>query len=197
MNVISHHFYRIYNSLIMRPVIIESEDVKIGLIVKEDLQRLYEIFNNPKGARFIRDPTQIFFPEDLDEFYDSLRKNKEKTRIYAILYGKAADFIGTIGLYDIDTKNSYAYIAFGIDQKYWGRGITTKAVSLMMKYAFDTMHLRKLISSVFEPNVASRKVLEKNGFEEVGRYRRQGYVPGYGFADEVLFERFNEKIIYI
>ncbi|WP_297215173.1 GNAT family protein [Thermoplasma sp.] len=181
----------------MRPLIAESDDVKIGLIEKEDLQKIYEIFNNPKGARFLRDPTQVFYREDVEEFYEGLRRNRDRNRIYAILYGKTADFIGTIGLYDIDAKNSYAYIAFGVGQKYWGRGITSKAVSLMMKYAFDTMHLRKLISSVFDPNIASRKVLEKNGFEEVGRYRRHGYVPGYGFADEVLFERFNEKIIYI
>ncbi|MGC8609071.1 MAG: GNAT family N-acetyltransferase [Thermoplasmata archaeon] len=177
----------------MRPVLMEDEDVKLGIPLKEDLQRLFEIYNNPAGSRFLRNPSQIFYYEDIEDLYGNMRSEKQINRLYVILFGKADEIVGSIGLYGIDLMNRFAYLAFGIDQNYWRRGITTRAVSLMITYAFETMDLRKIISSVMDPNIGSKRVLEKNGFEEAGRYRKHGYVPGYGFVDEILYEKFNEK----
>lgn len=69
----------------------------------------------------------------------------------------------------------------------------TEAVSLVVKYSFQMINLRKLFTHVLVPNVASKKILEKNGFKECGRLSKQSYVYDYGYVDEVLYELFNEN----
>jgi RimJ/RimL family protein N-acetyltransferase len=52
--------------------------------------------------------------------------------------------------------------------------------------------MRKLTSSVFEPNKASAKALIKNGFSECGRFHKQAFIREHGFVDELIFEKFND-----
>lgn len=47
---------------------------------------------------------------------------------------------------------------------YWGKGIATRAVSLLCETAFDLLSLKRVTATVFEPNKASIRVLEKNAF---------------------------------
>ncbi|WP_367883519.1 GNAT family N-acetyltransferase [Thermococcus peptonophilus] len=53
--------------------------------------------------------------------------------------------------------------------------------------------MRKVYARVYEPNIASIRVLEKNGFELVGRMKKHSHIPGYGFVDELIFEKFREE----
>lgn len=46
----------------------------------------------------------------------------------------------------------------------WGKGIATRAVALLLREAFRLPGLLRVTGEVMEPNVASRRVLEKNGF---------------------------------
>ena len=45
-----------------------------------------------------------------------------------------------------------------------GKGIATKAVRLMLEEAFSLRKLHRISAWVYRPNVASTRVLEKNGF---------------------------------
>lgn len=61
-----------------------------------------------------------------------------------------------------------------------GKGIATKAVELMAEEAFRLLSIERLSAVVYEPNKASIRVLEKNGFTLEGRkanaVRRKGIV---------------------
>ena len=61
-----------------------------------------------------------------------------------------------------------------------GKGIATKAVELMAEEAFRLLSIERLSAVVYEPNKASIRVLEKNGFTLEGRkanaVRRKGNV---------------------
>ena len=50
-----------------------------------------------------------------------------------------------------------------------GKGVATQAVKLMVDEVFSKIPLERLSSVVYEPNIASIRVLEKNGFELEGR----------------------------
>jgi RimJ/RimL family protein N-acetyltransferase len=47
----------------------------------------------------------------------------------------------------------------------WGRGYATEAGRACMRYAFDVLKLTKVVARVTPENTASRRVLEKLGFE--------------------------------
>lgn len=50
-----------------------------------------------------------------------------------------------------------------------GKGIATRAVALMAEEVFKRKPIERLSSVVYEPNIASVRVLQKNGFELEGR----------------------------
>jgi [ribosomal protein S5]-alanine N-acetyltransferase len=79
-------------------------------------------------------------------------------------------FVGSIGLKNIDLINKKADLGYWIGEIYWGRGIATECVGLIIKYAFSSsdLGLRELIAYVFPENKASIRVLEKNGMKKKG-----------------------------
>ena len=79
-------------------------------------------------------------------------------------------FVGSIGLKNIDLINKKANLGYWIGEQYWGRGITTECVRLIIKYAFYSydLGLREIIAYVFPENKASIRVLEKNGMQKRG-----------------------------
>lgn len=53
--------------------------------------------------------------------------------------------------------------------EYCGKGIATEAVRLIVKEAFRRKPYERLSAVVYEPNLASVRVLEKNGFVLEGK----------------------------
>ena len=55
-------------------------------------------------------------------------------------------------------------IGYLLAEEFRGRGIMSRAVELVCPIAFEQLGLARITGMVYEPNGASRKVLEKNGF---------------------------------
>ena len=77
--------------------------------------------------------------------------------------------VGSIGLKNIDLFNKKANLGYWIGKQYWGKGIASECVGLIINYAFSSdLGLRELIAYVFSENKASIRVLEKNGMKKDG-----------------------------
>ena len=70
-------------------------------------------------------------------------------------------------VYAIDGELGYLLLT-----EYWNRGIMTRAVEEICQIAFDKLELIRITANVYEPNIASARVLEKNGFILEGRMRK-------------------------
>ena len=56
-------------------------------------------------------------------------------------------------------------VTYGVfDRSAFGRGIATEAVGLLVGYLFEAYSMNRLIAYVHPENVASQRVVEKNGF---------------------------------
>jgi ribosomal-protein-alanine N-acetyltransferase len=65
-----------------------------------------------------------------------------------------------------------AHIGYWIDQKYAGRGLTTRAVIAMTEYGFSELDLHRIEINLRPENAASEKVAQKAGYTYEGiRYR--------------------------
>lgn len=72
-------------------------------------------------------------------------------------------------------ENVYARdadIGYLLLDEYHGQGVMTEAVRRACAEAFETLDLLRISARVCAPNLASRRVLEKNGFELEGVMRR-------------------------
>jgi RimJ/RimL family protein N-acetyltransferase len=98
-----------------------------------------------------------------------------------------ADLIGTIGIGEMDKKHPYvAELGYWLASPYWGKGIMTEAVWVFVHYAFTELDLLRLWTRVFEFNIGSRRVLEKNNFQLEGIQRQHVYQNGK-WIDDYLY----------
>lgn len=78
-------------------------------------------------------------------------------------------------------------IGYEISSKYWGKGIATKAVKMVVSTIFfEWPHLERLEAVVAVDNLGSQRVLEKAGFIKEGVLRKYYLVKGIP-KDVVMF----------
>lgn len=65
-----------------------------------------------------------------------------------------------------------AEIGYWLAKPYWGQGIMTDVVRSICQYANEEWKLVRITAHVFDFNIASARVLEKNGFEFEGLLRK-------------------------
>jgi ribosomal-protein-alanine N-acetyltransferase len=93
--------------------------------------------------------------------------------------GKSEIFIGQVTLGGI-VLGAYrgGYIGYWIDQRFAGRGYTTRAVIALTNYAFSVLQLHRIEINLRPENIASKKVAEKAG------YLYEGLRPRYLHIDQ-------------
>jgi [ribosomal protein S5]-alanine N-acetyltransferase len=98
-----------------------------------------------------------------------------------------AQLIGSIGIGELNAQNRYvAELGYWLASPYWGQGIMTEAVQVFIHYTFTELNLLRLWTRVFEFNLGSRRVLEKNGFMLEGIQRQHVYCDGK-LIDDYLY----------
>lgn len=70
------------------------------------------------------------------------------------------------------------YVGYWVDRRYAGRGIIPVAVALAADYCMDELRLHRLEINIRPENVASRRVVEKLGFEFEGARPRYLHIDG-------------------
>lgn len=65
-------------------------------------------------------------------------------------------------------------IAIG-DSGLWGQGIGRQAGNLLLRHAFENLHLQYVWAEVHEPNERSHALMRKLGFTETSRHGTDEY----------------------
>lgn len=78
-----------------------------------------------------------------------------------------------------------AWIGYWVAGPFTGGGVATAAVAQLTDHAFGPMGLNRLEATVRPENAASRAVLARTGFDEVGLIRRYMHVDG-AWRDHLL-----------
>ena len=102
--------------------------------------------------------------KDAEEWLKMVSENEAITGIYwAIVFdGKL------IGSISVEKKDDDAEIGYMILNEYTNKGIATEAVKQICSIAFKILSLEQITANVFQPNIASIRVLLKNGFKYKG-----------------------------
>lgn len=119
-------------------------------------------------------------------------------RIMFTIENLNGESVGGINLNSIDERNGTFSIGIVIDNAYRGKGYGTRAVHVLLKYAFFERRLNKFNDYVLEGNEASAAMLRKVGCLQEG-VRRQVFYTNGRYYDSILFgltkdeyvERFN------
>ena len=155
-----------------------------------DRDALIRLADNPEVSRGLADRFPCpYRPEDADAWIE-LTSTEERPLNFAVFWRDS--FIGGAGLIPLtDTHHGTAEFGYWLGQPYWGRGLATRAAALLIAYAWAELPFIRLQAEVFAWNLASMRVLEKNGFEREGVLRRHITKRGQVF-DAVIYARLRD-----
>lgn len=163
--------------------------VAIRPLIMNDLPDLVKAANDQGVSAFLRDRFPYPYTEAAGSSYLTFceQGNPQETLQYAILVDDR--FAGCIGIEkESDVYRLNGELGYWLGRSYWGQGIATKAVELMVDEAFTKLDIHRIHAEVFEPNKASQRVLEKNDFVKEGHYH--GNIIKYGqIIDSVIYAR--------
>ena len=117
---------------------------------------------NAVDRRFLSDLLPNPYTEkDAEEWLKTVSENEAVTGIYrAIVYDRKL-----IGSISVEKKDDDAEIGYMILNDYSNKGIGTEAVKQICPIAFKVLSLEQITANVFHPNIASIRLLQKNGFK--------------------------------
>ncbi len=86
--------------------------------------------------------------------------------------------LGHASLFRLDAQNDRAEIGYGLDRRYWGRGLMHEALTAIVEYAFGPLGLRRIEADADPRNEPSCRSLERLGFTREGLLRERWVVAG-------------------
>ena len=121
---------------------------------------------------------------DARTFIRETRAALPETAFAIDLDGAAVGGIGYV--LGTDVERVSAEIGYWLGEAFWGRGITTEALTAVTAHAVETHGLTRLYALPFAWNAASCRVLEKAGYVLEGRLRRSAIKDGQ-ITDQLLY----------
>jgi ribosomal-protein-alanine N-acetyltransferase len=105
---------------------------------------------------------------------------------FSIIYNQK--HVGGIGV-RIDSFRSFiGELGYFIDEKYWGRGITTQAVRLLEDFIIANLNLHRIEIRMAIQNKASQKIAIKCGYKKEGILRESNFINGKWY-DSYLYSK--------
>jgi [ribosomal protein S5]-alanine N-acetyltransferase len=141
---------------------------------EDDVKSLAKEADNPKVAQWMRNSFPHPYTISDAEKWISIATSASPLRDFAICRPDNTAVIGGIGLKPRgDIHYRTMELGYWLGEDHWHQGITSEAVSVFAKWAFDNFDtLLRLEAEVFDGNAASARVLEKAGFEFEARQRK-------------------------
>ena len=111
-----------------------------------------------------------YVPEKYDNIIRDIIEEQNRGECFMyVIRGKTGTVIGRINFTSVKTgKPKTAELGYRIGQADAGKGIATKAVQLALRFGKEEHGLEEVIAGTSAENIASQKVLEKNGFAFIG-----------------------------
>ena len=159
--------------------------MKIQITEIEDSTDLFNLKQDKDFQKFF--PKRILSQTLDDQIKDIKNTTKDMYRGKGMSFTikENDDVVGFIDIYKINKTDKSCAIGFGIKKSEWKKGLATKAikqvVDIVTKMGFHTIE-----ATVFPGNIASEKVLNKNGFIKIGTMKDYYYANGK-YIDRILY----------
>lgn len=176
---------------------IEGIEIDLIPISSESVDQYIKWLNRPKIRRYSRNLLPKTAEEWKSYYTDSEKKGLKDFIELDIWFKKDRLLVGSLGLFNIDWYNGFAYIGLVIgEDDYWGKGICTEAIKLITDYAFKELNLNKLYAEIYAPNKASCRCFEKNRFVRELTLKKDEYIDGE-YIDTYLYAMLRDEWIKV
>jgi len=175
-----------FENYIIRPL--EISDIKPYFdLVERNRKRLEDFFTGTVTRTKDMAEAEIFLNE--------LNSKRESKLYYPYILqdNLTQKFVAFIDLKNIDWSIPKAEIGCYTDEKFSGKGLTTKAISLFLDYCFSHFEFKKIFLRTHHTNKAAQTLAEKCGFEIEGHIRMDYKTTSGEIVDLIYYGRLNVR----
>jgi len=159
--------------------------INLRPFISADAPALLQLLNNTNVTRYLS--SRLPTPYTAEDAQWWINTGSKVGTIRAIEVEQA--FIGCVGAEPgIFEQAHAAEIGYWIGEPYWGRGYVSQALAEMTECLFAQDGITRLFAPVFDPNLASMRVLEKCGYQREGIARKGAFKNGQ-YYDKHIFSK--------
>ncbi len=172
--------------------ILYGQNIYLRLLSTDDISDAYVSWMN--DYEVVKYTESRFCPQSKETIRQFVINVSDANNFLFGIFSKQSDIhIGNIKLGSINWIHRYGDIGIIIgDKQYWGQGIATETIALIVDYAFNQLNLHKLIAGAYEYNVGSIKAFKKNGFNEEFVEKEKYFFEGK-YINCIHLGRFNDR----
>jgi RimJ/RimL family protein N-acetyltransferase len=141
-------------------------------VTRSDLADLATYHGDPEVMRRLHPTRASWSPEELEALLDKHLRHWEEHGFGTWVFRdrRTGEFVGRAGMrwYEVGGRAEIE-LFYGVSSGRWGRGLATEMALGIIRVARSVMGVRSVVAFTLPTNLASRRVLEKCGFVEVGR----------------------------
>lgn len=141
---------------------LETKRLLLRPMLRSDFDALHLIFTDPEvmasfGVEpFTREQMQRWLQRNLDH------QDQFGYGLFSVMLKETGELIGDCGLEEMESERA-AELGYDFRSEFWNQGYATEAARAVRDYAFDALHLPRLISLIRVGNLPSKRVAEKVG----------------------------------
>ena len=169
--------------------IIETERLMLRRFQIEDAEQM---FNNwaadPDNVKYLSWSAHKNVSETI-KIIESWVNNYNSANYYqwCITVKDTGEVIGGISVVMMTEDAECCEIGYVLSKKFWNRGIMTEALNSVLEYLFNKVNFHRIQLRHDTENVASGKVMLKNGLKREGLLRKSEKSPQGKWRDMVIY----------
>ena len=138
--------------------VLETERLFLRELSMADVDALHAIFSDPRAMTYYpstktREETAGWIQWNIDSY------QQNGFGLWAVILRDEALFVGDCGITLQLVEGAREHeIGYHILRSHWGRGLATEAAQACLRYGFDVLQCRRIVSIVDPANIASRTV---------------------------------------
>ena len=144
---------------------LETERLLLRRIDENDVEEVFALRGNPETMKYI--PRPIVKTKEDALAHIAMIEDKILNNIginWGITIKGNSKIIGIIGHYRISAENHRAEMGYMSLPETFGNGFISEAIKAVVAYGFEQMNLHSIEAIIDPENIASERVLQKNGF---------------------------------
>ena len=165
-----------------------GEGIALGPLTEADAPALQDLMDNEHVYRFL--PTFLFEKQCADardaiaRLYGEPFVRKESL-ILGVREAEGGELLGLAEFYGLRDDAHKISVGYRLRECGWGRGVATRAVDRMVAYLYGETDIEIITASTMVENIASARVLEKNGFIRTAR----GVGEDWGYPEPTIADK--------
>lgn len=167
--------------------VLETQRLILRELIPEDSEAVFRIRGDYQVTRYNSGAAYERVQQATDLIASIAQGYQSETELrWGITLKEEGVVIGMCGFNYWMRRDYRASVGYDLAHAYWGKGIMSEAMGAVVKFGFERMRLNRIEADADGRNGASRRVLEKVGFQVEGLQRQQFFEHGE-FHDLVLF----------